>query len=195
MQILNFKGKTTKELLNIDIKDFNALSRSDLSKLVSRIGDTANKRLKRLEKIETPAKRQMERGGGKISSKEKSLNELRAEFMRAKNFLLAETSTIKGYNEYKQDVIRQLKIEGVDDLTDKQFEKLWKTYEILKETSPEVSSKKFKYVVIPEIAGEIISAGRVSAKAIAERIQKRLTYVYERKFQNSTDVSQFFEFE
>ena len=194
---MEFKGKTTKELLNIDIKDFNALSRTDLSKLVSRVGSTANKRLQSLEhsKIQTPASRQIKRSGGKITTKGKNLNQLRAEYIRARNFLTAETSTIKGYKEYKQDILHNLNIEGRDDLTNNQFTKLWKAYEILKEISPEVSSKKFKYEVIQEIADEIINGGRISAKTIATRVQERLTNVYEREYRNSADVSQFFEFE
>ena len=40
---------TTKEIISMDIKEFNKLDAGDLSKLVSRIASTANKSIKRVE--------------------------------------------------------------------------------------------------------------------------------------------------
>lgn len=196
---MEFKGKTTKELLNLDIKDFNALSRSDLSKLVSRLGSTANKRIKALEKskTQTPATYQLSRSGGTIATKGKNINQLRAEYVRARNFLMAETSTKRGFEDFKEHTIKGLEIEGITGFTDNQFTKLWKAYEIVKEISPEANNKKFKYEILEEIAKEVVKGGRVSAKTIANKVNDKLTEIYEknRESRNSVDVSSFFEFE
>lgn len=191
------KGKTTKQLLNIDISDFNRLSQTDLKRIVSRVGNTVNKRISSLEKsnLNTPALSSVLRSGGKISVKDKNINQLRAEFVRAKNFIESETSTKRGYDEFKRDTIRQLNVEGVDEMSDNQFNKLWKVYERLKEMSPEVANKKFKYEIIDRIADEIVNGGRQSAKTITEKIKKELTDIYERQQSDNNDISEFFEFE
>lgn len=188
---------TSKELLNIDIADFNKMSRKELSKAVSTLGATANKRLKSFETkgIKSPATSALSKSGGKISAKGKNINQLRAEYVRAKNFLTAETSTIKGYKQNQRDVIEQLGLEGVDELTEKQFNKLWQAYEILKERSPEISNKRFKYSVLQDIADEIISDGRISARTIADRLDTQLSNIYEESRTDENGVSGFFEYE
>ena len=191
------KGKSTRDLLNIDIADFNKMTRSELSSVVSRLGSTTNKRLRYFQSANktSPAVSGLQRSGGKITAKGKTINELRAEYVRAKNFLQAETSTIKGYKAFRDDTIKSLNIEGVEDLSEKQFTKLWQAYEKLKDMSPEVNDKKFKYTVIREIADEMLSDGRISSSRIAERVQTRLSNIYEENAENDRGVSEFFEFE
>ena len=197
---MDFKGKTTKELLNIDIKDFNALSRSDLSKLVLRLGSTANKRLNSFMKIdvETPATYQMNESGGLVTTKGKSLNQLRAEYVRTKNFLMAETSTRKGFNYFKKTTMDRLEMADINNISDKQFNKMWKAFEIIKKESPATYDKLYKYEIIEDIAKNVMKDGRVSAKNIAKKVTKRLTQIYEDAKQRQYDdagVSQFYDFD
>lgn len=59
---------TTAEILNIDIEDFLKLDKKTLSKYVSQLASTANKRLKRLESVQggvlSPAYSAIERSKG-----------------------------------------------------------------------------------------------------------------------------------
>ena len=187
---------TTKQALSLGVEDFNKMSRRDLARVVSTLGATANKRYKAFGGAATPATRMFEQSGGKITTKGKSLNELRAEYVRARNFLEAETSTKRGFAAYREDIIEKLNLEGVDDLTPDQFSKLWKVYDLLKEKSPEVANKRFKYTVLEVIADQIVSNGRLSAKTIARRMSAELSDIYESEAaEDDTGVSGFFEFE
>ena len=120
---MEFNGKTTKELLNLDIKDFNALSRSDLSKLVSRLGSTANKRIKRLtqylkrrggrwvEKVNSPGldtRAINQLGNKKFGVGNKSRNEMYEEFARVRKFMKDKGSTVTGAVEIRKNHERAL---------------------------------------------------------------------------------------
>ena len=82
----------TSEILDISIEDFLKLDKKTLSKYVSQLASTANKRLKRLESVQggvlSPAYSAIERskGGAHFSVKGKNLNELRGEFTRVSQF-------------------------------------------------------------------------------------------------------------
>lgn len=93
----------TSEILDISIEDFLKLDKRTLSKYVSQLASTANKRLKRLESVQggvlSPAYLAIKRskGGAHFSVKGKNLNELRGEFTRVSQFLRNKTSTVKGW--------------------------------------------------------------------------------------------------
>lgn len=93
----------TSEILDISIEDFLKLDKKTLSKYVSQLASTANKRLKRLESVQggvlSPAYSAIKRskGGAHFSVKGKNLNELRGEFTRVSQFLRNKTSTVKGW--------------------------------------------------------------------------------------------------
>lgn len=93
----------TSEILDISIEDFLKLDKKTLSKYISQLASTANKRLKRLESVQggvlSPAYSAIERskGGAHFSVKGKNLNELRGEFTRVSQFLRNKTSTVKGW--------------------------------------------------------------------------------------------------
>lgn len=93
----------TSEILDISIEDFLKLDKKTLSKYVSQLASTANKRLKRLESAQggvlSPAYSAIKRskGGTHFFAKGKNLNELRGEFTRVSQFLRNKTSTVKGW--------------------------------------------------------------------------------------------------
>ena len=100
-----FKGKSIGDISSMSIEELNAMDRPTLAKAVSRLASAANKRLKRFEgsELESPATKSVEKSGGKFGTRGKTLNQLRSEFIRAKNFLGNKTSTIKGYKQFKKD--------------------------------------------------------------------------------------------
>lgn len=44
------KGKSTSDLMNMDINDFQKLNRDELARVVTRLSSAANKRLRGLQK-------------------------------------------------------------------------------------------------------------------------------------------------
>lgn len=100
------KRPTIAQINNMDLGQINQTTRQEMALYVRVLADAANKRIKRLQaksedfRIESEALQAIERGGprgqGKFSTANKTLPQLRAEFVRARGFLDAQTSTIKG---------------------------------------------------------------------------------------------------
>lgn len=191
-------GLSVNDILNMDIMTFNKLNASEMRKVVGRLVSAGNKRLRSFERAgeSSPATRQVDKSGGAFSTKGKNLNALRAEYMRAKNFLQAKTGTRKGWKTVKKETISGLKKQGVE-MTDEQFNDIWKAYEELKELSPEVANRGLKYLVLKEIANIVMDTDK-SADEIAAVLHENLSQIYERQagLNNGVDgVSGFFEIE
>lgn len=187
-------GKTVRDILSIPIEVFNKLNLSTLRKVVGRLVSAGNKRLRSFERANesSPAVRYVKNSGGVFSTKNKSLNELRAEYIRAKTFLQSKTGTRAGWKKSKKEIISGLKKNGVD-VDNESFEKLWKSYERLKEVSPEVATKELKYSTLKEIS-DIISSNNYTTDEIVERVYNNLSSLYEERIRaNDADVSGFFE--
>lgn len=107
---MNVKGLKITDILDIDLDTFNNLNESQLRALTSRLVSASNKRIRRLEKhkINSPAMQQLgdnKKFSTKLPknvSKQQRVNKLRSEFARARSFLTSETSTIGGYNKFKE---------------------------------------------------------------------------------------------
>lgn len=185
---------TNKELLNMSIDTFNKMSKKELSKAVVSLGKSANPRLARAEKsgFTSPAVRYMKMSGGKVSAKGKNLNELRGEFMRAKGFLESKTGTQQGWRETKRQTINTLKGKGIN-VSQKNFDTMWETYEKLKEISPDVANKRLKYSALSDISNKL-KAGQTEDDIIDDIIQK-MTQEYEaqEELENESEMSDFFE--
>lgn len=190
-------GKSVKDILNIDIEDFNKLNLSDLRKVVGRLVSAGNKRLRTFEKAEesSPAVRYIMRSGGMFSTKGKNINQLRSEFVRAKNFLESKTGTKREWEKVKKETIQGLEDNGVE-ITKEQFDKLWKAYAKLKELSPDVKNKELRYRVLQEIAN-VMNTTSKTAEEIAESINERISDIYEERAERygETGVSEFFDIE
>ena len=191
-------GMSVKNILNIGIDAFNKLKTSAMRLVVGRLVSAGNKRLRAFERAgeSSPATRHVYNSGGVFSTKGKDLNELRAEYVRAKNFLESKTGTLKGWRQVKKETIQGLKKQGVE-MTESQFNDVWKAYEELKELSPEVANRGLKYSVLKEVA-DMVSDKDKSADEIAFAIHDNLSQIYEERvgLDNGVDgVSGFFEIE
>lgn len=191
-------GMTIQDILNMDNKTFNSLNTSDMRKVVGRLVSAGNKRLRSFERAgeSSPATRHVEKSGGLFSTKGKDLNALRAEYTRAKNFLQAKTGTRKGWKQVKKEITAGLKKQGVE-MTEKQFNDVWKAYEDLKELSPEVANRGLKYSVLKDVA-DMVSDNSKSADEIATALHENLSSIYEEQagLEHGVDgVSGFFEIE
>lgn len=193
----NIAGKTVSDLLNMGLDTFLSLPKSALSKVVSRMGKTANQRLKSFEKAgkNSPAVAEVERSGGKFSAKGKDLNELRKEYARLQSFYENKTSTLRGYNKFEKDTISNLRKSGVE-ITPEQFADMWKIYGELYRSDPAISHKEFKYEVLKRITATMKDT-RKTTDQIIEELTKQLNTIYENQAEMSVDngVSQFFEIE
>lgn len=191
-------GMSIQDILNMDINTFNKLNTSDLRKVVGRLVSAGNKRIRSFERAgeSSPATRYVENSGGVFSTKGKDLNALRAEYTRAKNFLQAKTGTRKGWTKTKRETIKALRKHGVE-MSEKQFDKVWRAYEDLKELSPEVANRGLKYSVLKDVADMTTDESK-SADEIATALNENLSRIYEEQagLKYGVDgVSGFFEIE
>lgn len=186
----NVSGKSITDISNISIQEFNRLTESDLRKAVSRLASAANKRIKTFERkgATSPAVEYISRSGGKFSTKGKTANELRAEFTRARDFLRAKTSTVKGVEKVKKTTIDALKRSGVN-ISPEQFDDFFKAYERLKETNPEIANKNFKYNAMRDLSQ--MMQNDVDVDDLITRMQEQLREGYEDE--TDDDLSDFFE--
>lgn len=167
------KKKTVKEILDIDITDFRRLTNQQMRGCVQTLADAANKRIKRFARMgeKSPAVAGVERTGGRFSTKGKNLNQLRHEFMRAKDFLESETGNIKGWRAVKTQTISTIKEEAGFNLDDELWDKVWTAYDQLKESNPWVANRQFRYKILEKIS-QIASDRRTTADSIARRLTK-----------------------
>lgn len=190
-------GKSIKDILNMDIETFNKLNTSDLRKVVGRLVSAGNKRLRSFEKVgeSSPATRNVGKSGGVFSTRAKDLNALRSEFVRAKNFLESKTGTIKGWRETKKEIIKGLKKYGVE-MSESQFNDVWRAYDDLKELSPDVANKGLKYTVLKDIA-DMVNDTNKSAEEIALTLNNNISKIYEEQVDlyDTKGISDFFEIE
>ena len=100
---------TVRELLDIDISDVNKFNEKTLRAAVQTLSSAANKRVLRINAagVISPAVRTVEQHG-KFTPKGKSRNQLLSEFVRAVNFLQAETSTVRGARKFTDNIRKNL---------------------------------------------------------------------------------------
>lgn len=100
---IDVNGFSIQDIINMDYDFIRQLSRSQLSKLTSRLVSAANKRIRILEKSDIglhsfALKNLMARTGSeKLSVKGKSQGQIQNVFSTAKNFLTSKTSTVRGF--------------------------------------------------------------------------------------------------
>lgn len=121
-------GKSIQDIISMDMNDVVSLNESDLRSLVNRLVSASNKRLRRLEKSSdgrySPAFRQ------KFSSRGKSRNLLLREFSDSKRFLISKTSTVRGWNKYRDATEERLG----GRLPKNQRKKFWRVYRKFQES-------------------------------------------------------------
>lgn len=188
----------TQQLLDMDIRDFNRMTKKELKQAVRTLSYTANRRLRSFEAEgeESPATRYAQESGGRFTGyKKDTVNDLRAEFMRAKGFIEAPTSTLEGWEETRSSTLDTLEEKyGIEDFNEEDWDRVWKAYERLKETDKRVTEKQFKYNVIEEIASMAKGDRRLSFKTLARRMEVKLDYMVEtqeRELNYDKGVSRF----
>ncbi len=142
-----FAGRSTQDIMSMDIDEFSHLSKSELRQAVSRLASAANKRLKRMSQSELVSLAYIEAidSGGKFSTRGKSELELQIEFRRVSNFLQDKTSTSKGAREYMEETRQNLKDVFGIDINKSDFSELVKTFGKIINESPDYQSRVLRY--------------------------------------------------
>ena len=191
MTKLDVTGKSVGDILNISSNQFEQLGQSDLRILVSRLVSASNKRIRRFEKAKqsSPALEKVYQTGGVFSTKGKNLNELRKEFIRAKQFLQSKTGSVTGWKQVRVATAKELKKKGVNVSVD-DVGKMLKAYERLKERDPSVANRGLKYRTMQNIS-EMIDD---NLDDIVVRMTKQVQKLYEEEMVQDDGVSRFFDF-
>ena len=177
---------TVKNLLTLDYAEINNIDASQivqLRKAVKVLADAGNKRLKRFEEKgeESPAFQYVKggkRSKGNFTTKGKDLNQLKAEFQRAKTFMTSKTGSLTGWKKVKEETIDKLKAESNIELSPEQFDVFWRSYtELTRTDAGKKIAKQYKYQVLEEIS-EIQKPG-MSVSDIVGNLQSKITELYE----------------
>ena len=126
-------------------------------------------------------------------TKNKTDFDLKKEFLRVKEFLNMETSTVHGSQAVRREVIQKLKKEHNIKITNKQYNDFFKVYERLKEVDSTVSNKLMKYNVFEEISN-ILDDSNIDETV--NEMRNRLTEIYQKSVGDTErDISEFFRIE
>lgn len=177
-----FRGRSTSSILNMGIDEFVDLSKSQLREAVSRIADTANKRMKSLQKAGLPsaALREAQTYGGRFTTRGKGLDELRAEFLRAKDFINAPSSTVKGARSILKQAEKAVKdIYGEDIPNNIDIQRLIDDYNNLQNEDVDYIAQKLRYGHLYDSDPAVMSDNQKSAVVdlshrIAQLLERRL---------------------
>lgn len=193
---MNIHKMSLESLTDLSERELSSLSHKDLSKVVSRLAQVANKRITRLSKSDvfsSAYEGYVRRGESKFTTKNKNDFDLKKEFLRVKNFLEMETSTIHGSQAVRREVIQKLRKEHDIKITNKQYNDFFKVYERLKEVDSTVSNKLMKYNVFEEISNVLDGA---SVEDAVNEMRNRLTEIYQQSVGDTeSDISEFFRIE
>lgn len=181
---------STKQVLNLSIKDVEKMGKRELRQAVSTLRSTSRKRYERMAERElwSPA---ME-GVSKSSKNSETVfptirgmdtTSLHNEFKRYRTFLNAKTSTPKGFKEYEErqaDIISDVVGE---EMTDDEITEFWEIYEEMKETDV---GGVLNYNQVMNVVGDVYeerrnpnSKKKRTKRAIKREVKKRLKKIYE----------------
>lgn len=171
---------TSKELLNISIRDFNKMSAKELSKAVKTLQSVANKRIKRFTQacVKSPAlSKFLDRSTRNDGIYSTDINRLRSEFMSVKNFLEADTGSLRGYNKIKRQVTNTL-LEHDIDIRDISYDDFFELYEKLKDYDRYYSSKDFRYNTFDVLSEMMVGGQVVDFNDLLANLQQRYEDVW-----------------
>lgn len=195
-------GKSVEDILNMPLHEVNKLTDIELKALTGRLVSAGNKRLRRYEAKtgELPnAGKSGDYSNVKFSVAGKDRMQTLEEFKRAKSFMKAQTSSLRGTRAVKKESQRELKDNFNITVSDDDYDLYWKAYSRLKELHPEVDERNYKYIVLAHMDKMIAQRrekGKTykSYKTFARAIEKKLTDIYQtnKEIENSVATSGFY---
>lgn len=171
--------------------NFTSMKRKDLVKELQPTIDAANKRLKRLQGMETlsPALNSVMQSGGKFSIKGKTRNEVLKEASRALSFINMKTSTVSGAKQFEKNFAAKLSNKS-KNITNDQRKTLFDSFRKLQQISPVglniYGSERLVRMLADEVVDENYSFETTMNKAL-----KELEREYEQFMQEQEDLDPF----
>lgn len=142
-----------QDLVNISVDQFNRMNKSELKAATQILASAGNKRIKRMQeagKVSSSAEYVLKKG--KFSTAGKTFQQLKNEFMRAKQFMESKTGSLAAMTKLEKKSISALSEAGVSGVTSENYGQFWRAYEELKRADPQVANAGMKYLVLQEIA-------------------------------------------
>ena len=192
----------SKQALNLTGVQLRSMTRSEVARVVSTLASAGNKRIVRLEKAGQPITQTIR----KFSVAGKTKNELMKEFTRVKNFMNAETQSLRGQKNLARKVSKGLAerafgksseqlergektkfretMKGFENLLEGSYRgtqnktTFWRAYERLKERNPIIAQKGYKYRLLEKQAQIMKNAPSISTGRLADRMQKVFDEMY-----------------
>jgi len=171
--------------------NFATMKRKDLISEMQPTIDAANKRLKRLNAMETlsPALNSVLQSGGKFSIKGKTRNEILKEASRALSFINMKTSTVSGAKQFEKNFVAKLSNKS-KNITNDQRKTLFDSFRKLQQISPVglnvYGSERLVRMLADEVVDENYSFEDTMNKAL-----KELEREYEQFMQEQEDLDPF----
>lgn len=181
---------TWQSIVNMTPEQFNKLGKQELKGYTQILASAGNKRIKRFQEAgESSPSVEAVLKKGKFSTKDKSFQELRAEFMRAKRFMESKTGSLRAQTKLVGENIEKLKEAGISISRD-QYTNFWRSYEELKKQDPTLASMGLKYAVLENIDKFQKDNEGVDVDEIVNHIQQNMTTIYERAEELRNDFEQ-----
>lgn len=171
--------------------NFTSMSRKDLIAQMQPTIDAANKRLKRLQGMETlsPALNSVMQSGGKFSIKGKTRNEILKESSRALSFINMKTSTVSGAKQFEKNFAAKLSNKS-KNITNDQRKTLFDSFRKLQQISPVGLNIYGSERLVRMLADEVVDEN-YSFEATMDKALKELEREYEQFMQEQEDLDPF----
>ena len=140
-------GKSTRTLLNLRPGTINRLTERNLKSVVTRLSSTANKRIKAIERagLYSRAAAKAVNEGGLFGVRGKNLDQIKAEYLRVKEFLQGPTTVteVRKIDErfYKSAQARD------EDITEDEAREAMRIFDELRDNDPAFADEAFRYNV------------------------------------------------
>lgn len=184
--------KPRQSLVRKQLPDnFATMKRKDLIAELQPTIDAANKRLKRLQGMETlsPALNSVMQSGGKFGIKGKTRNEVLKEASRAISFINMKTSTVSGAKQFEKNFAAKLSNKS-KNITNDQRKTLFDSFRKLQQISPVglniYGSERLVRMLADEVVDENYSFEDTMNKAL-----KELESEYEQFMREQDDLDPF----
>ena len=166
--------------------NFTSMKRGELVKQLQPTIDAANKRLKRLQGLETlsPALSSVMESGGKFSLKGKTRNEVIKESSRAIAFINMKTSTVSGAKQFEKGFAAKLSNKS-KNITNDQRKLLFDSFRKLQQISPVGLNIYGSDRLVRMLADEVVDE-KYDIETTMNRALNELTKAYE-DFQSEYD--------
>ena len=176
-----------KDILEYDWDDIRKMKRSELGKAVTQLSSAANKRIKRFREagVTSPAVSEERMFLERFSGKGKNLNQLRSEYVRLKEFLQSETSTLRGWNKVVKETTETLQGMGVN-IPKEDVPGVMKLYGRLKSEFPDLVVSKELYTPIIQEMYDRIQQGE-DTDAVVNDMKSLMVEGYEQRERLNND--------